>query len=50
MSEITVFIIVLKNAFFFRQGHVSMIVLLIDSGADPTLLDGEGKQNTKRIP
>jgi len=26
----------------YRQGHLSMVVLLMSFGADPSLLDGEG--------
>ncbi len=25
-----------------RQGHISMVVLLMQNGADPTIIDGEG--------
>lgn len=28
--------------FLFRQGHLSMVILLLNCGADPTLIDGEG--------
>ena len=27
----------------FRQGHLSMVVLLMSYGADPSLRDGEGE-------
>lgn len=27
---------------FSRQGHLSMAILLLKCGADPTLIDGEG--------
>lgn len=28
--------------FYFRQGHLSMVVQLMKYGADPSLIDGEG--------
>lgn len=28
---------------FFRQGHLTMVVLLLGFGADPTLRDGQGE-------
>lgn len=28
---------------FFRQGHLTMVVLLLGCGADPTLRDGQGE-------
>jgi hypothetical protein len=27
-----------------RQGHLSMVVLLVQHGADPNICDGEGKK------
>lgn len=40
-------IVLLQNTvyflfFIYRQGHLPMVILLLQYGADPTLIDGEG--------
>ncbi len=32
-----------------RQGHLSMVVLLVQHGADPNICDGEGKPGKLRF-
>lgn len=33
-----------------RQGHLTMVVLLMSLGADPSLLDGEGQSCASLLP